>query len=329
LLRASVPGHQIVVCDNGSADHSIERLTEWADGLLEVKSSSEGASWCYRPVEKPLRYALFVSPEHAVSYSDKVDAPLIFIRTGANLGYAGGNNVGIRFATEQLKADYVWLLNNDTIVERQALSRLTDAMAMRSDVAVLGSRLMQYSSPNTIQALGGGRLHPRFGRETQVGRGCTEHDEIDRAIELEHVVGASMFVRVDAVREAGLFDESYFLYREETDWCIELRKCGWKLFYCPDSIVWHKEGRSVGHKSPLHDYYAVRNMLFLIQKHYPEHLASAFCASVWRAVLPKVARLQLRRLYYVLKAYGHFLSGVRGKSDVNPDYQFLALERHI
>ena len=331
LLRATTPGHQIVVCDNGSQDHSIERLTEWADGLLEIKSASEeGASWSYRPVEKPLPYALFVSPEHAAVYSESFeDIPLIFIRTGSNLGYAGGNNVGIRFAIEHLHADYVWLLNNDTIVERQALSRLTDAMALRSDVAVLGSRLMQYSSPDTIQALGGGHLQPRSGKETQVGRGCIEHDEIDRAIELEHVVGASMFVRVDAVREAGVLDESYFLYREETDWCIELRKRGWKLLYCPESIVWHKEGRSVGYKSPLHDYYAVRNMLFLIAKHYPEHLVSAFIASFCRSVAPKIARLQFRRLYYVLKAYYDFLGGVRGKSDVNPDFQRLMFERNV
>lgn len=169
----------------------------------------------------------------------------------------------------------------------------------------------------------------RFASETQVGRGCTEHDEIDSAIELEHVVGASMFVRVDAVRDAGLFDESYFLYREETDWCIELRKRGWKLFYCPESIVWHKEGRSVGYKSPMHDYYAVRNMLFLIEKHYPEHLRTAFAASLWRSVAPKIARLELRRLYFVFKAYYDFLSGVRGKSDVNPDFYHLTLKRNI
>ncbi len=330
LLRGEMRGHQIIVCDNGSQDHSIERLTEWADGLLEVKTAfEEGTSWHYRPVTKPISYALFVSPEHATTNSDDVkDVPLIFIRTGENLGYAGGNNVGIRFAIEQLHADYVWLLNNDTIVERHALARLTDAMALSSDVAVLGSRLMQYSSPDTIQALGGGLLDPRYGRETQVGRGCTEHDAIDRAMELEHVVGASMFVRVEAVREAGLLDESYFLYREETDWCIELRKRGWRLFYCPKSIVWHKEGRSVGYKSPLHDYYAVRNMLFLIAKHYPEHLTSAFLASLWRSVTPKLARLQLRRLYYVLKAYCDFLSGVRGKSDVNPDFARLMFERN-
>ena len=322
LLRADYDNYQIVVCDNGSQDHSIERLTEWADGLLNVTSNGDsGALWSYRPVAKPVRYQLCVSPSDA--FANAGDDTLIFVRNGSNLGYAAGNNVGIRVAIERLGAAYVWVLNNDTIVERAALARLTDEMTLRPDVAVLGSRLMQYGSPGTIQALGGGTVDARFGHETQLGRGQTEHAGIDDACELEHVVGASMFVRASAVLDVGLIDESYFLYREETDWCIELRKRGWRLMYCPHSVVWHKEGRSVGFKSALHDYYAVRNMLYLIQKHYPEHLPSAFLASIARSALPKLARMQFGRLRYVLKAHVDFLRGVRGRTEVNPDAFFL------
>jgi hypothetical protein len=329
LLRSDYINHQIVVCDNGSQDHSIERLTEWADGLLEIKPKAPGHGvWSYRPVSKPLRYIVYNSPAEAFSVPTIAECPLIFIRNGANLGYAGGNNIGIRYAIESLRAKYVWVLNNDTVVDRYAIDHFAKAFEMRPDAAVLGSRLMQYGAPDKIQALGGGRLNPRFARDTQLGRGRRAHEALHEETDLEHVVGASMFIRSDAVQHVGLLDESYFLYREETDWCLEMRKKGWALMYCPQSVVWHKEGQSTGFKSVLHDYYAVRNMLFLVQKHYPEHMATAFVVSFLRAVAPKIVRLQLKRLKYVLKAYLDFLRGVRGRTDVNPDFM-LMVERGV
>lgn len=325
LLRSDYANHQIVVCDNGSQDHSVERLTEWADGLIEVKGRVEDHArmWEYRPTPKPIPYRLYNSQEEAFTKLPVTQAPLIFIRNGSNLGYAGGNNVGMRFAIEILRAHYVWVLNNDTVVDRRAISYFAKAFEVRPDAGVLGSRLMQYQSPDTIQALGGGELRPRFAVDTQMGRGYRSHEALERPMELEHVIGASMFIRSEAVNSVGLLDESYFLYREETDWCIEMRKNGWRLLYCPESIVWHKEGHSVGFKSALHDYYAVRNMLYLIQKHYPEHMTSAFIASFWRAAAPKLFRLQFGRLRYVIKAYYDFLRGVRGKSEVDPDLYIL------
>lgn len=325
LLRSDYANHQIVVCDNGSQDHSIERLTEWADGLLHVKNDVEenGRTWSYQPAPKPLRYVLYNSPEEAFAIPSIADCPIVFIRVGKNLGYAGGNNVGIRYAIDGLNAQYVWILNNDTVVDRHAITHFAHAFEMRPDAAVMGSRLMQYDAPDTIQALGGGKLNPRLARDTQVGRGRRAHAALHQPLDLEHVVGASMFIRGNAIEDVGLLDESYFLYREETDWCLQMRKSGWRLMYCPESIVWHKEGHSTGFKSVLHDYYAVRNMLYLVQKHYPEHLASAFIISFWRAAAPKFARLQWRRLKYVLKAYYDFLRGVRGMTEVNPDLYFL------
>lgn len=325
LLRSDYPHHQIVVCDNGSQDHSIERLTEWADGVLEVKSRVEesGRSWSYRPAPKPVPYLLYNSVDEAFQALPVAQTPLIFIRNGSNLGYAGGNNVGMRFAIEKLRAHYVWVLNNDTVVDRDALAAFAKALEVHPDAGILGSRLMRYKSPDTIQALGGGQFHPRIALDTQLGRGQRTHEGIEHAMELEHVVGASMFVRADAVQNVGLIDESYFLYREETDWCLQMRKNGWRLLYCPQSIVWHKEGHSVGFKSALHDYYAVRNMLFLIQRHYPEHLTTAFIVSMWRTIAPKLLRLQFGRLKNVLKAYHDFLRGVRGKSRVDPDLYIL------
>lgn len=327
VLRSDYDHHQVVICDNGSQDHSIERMTEWADGILDIKHSIadvKGHAWEYRPSVKPLPYVVFESPEEALAAAGSAPiSQVVFVRNGTNLGYAGGNNIGIHVAIDVLGADYVWLLNNDTIVDRRAMTHMVNSFDARPDVSVLGSRLMQYHSPDTIQALGGGHLDPRWALDTQIGRGQRTHAAVDQLIELEHIIGASMFLRSEVVRDVGPIDETYFLYREETDWCLAMRKRGWRLFYCPQSIVWHKEGHSAGFKSGVHDYYAVRNMLYLIQKHYPQHLTSAFLISFWRAVAPKIARLQFKRLLYVFRAYYDFLRGVRGKTEVDPDLLIL------
>jgi GT2 family glycosyltransferase len=243
---------------------------------------------------------------------------VIFIQTGANLGYGGGNNVGMQFAIERLGARFVWILNNDTVVQPGALSALLDFAAAREDVAVIGSRLMNYYEPECIQALGGGSFTPAFAHDVQFGRGSRADTRANESFDLHHIVGASMFVRVRAVRQVGMLDESYFLYREETDWCIRMRNAGWRLAYCPTSVVHHKEGRSAGFKSLLHDYYSVRNMLYLIQRFYPLSLATAFAASAVRALGPKLVRLELRRAAIVARAYADFFRGICGKQ-LNPE----------
>ena len=117
-------------------------------------------------------------------------------------------------------------------------------------------------------------------------------------------------------------DESYFLYREETDWCLKMRKSGWKLVCCPAAEVWHKQGASIGYKSVLHDYYSVRNMLFLLHKHHPREFASAFFLIAFRSTAAKIIRLQFRRLWYVVKAFVDFFVGIRGRT--HSEEQLLA-----
>jgi len=299
LLQIPYRNHRIVVCDNGSRDGSLEHLRAWA-GASAVPCAS------FDSIDTAFADALAELPV------------LTFIQTGGNLGYGGGNNAGIRFALERLAAQYVWILNNDTVVDRDALEAMLRFAQARPDVAIVGSRLIQYFNPELIQALGGGYFQPALGRDMQLGRGRSAHRLADRAVDLDHVVGASMLVRAAAIERVGLIDESYFLYREETDWCIRMRRDGWRLAYCPESVVLHKEGRSTGFKSLLHDYYSVRNMLHLIARFYPYALATAVIASLFYTVVPKLGRLRFRRLAIVLRAYADFFRGVRGKQ-IDPD----------
>lgn len=315
LLRsARLPDH-ILVCDNGSQDDSLDRMREWADGLLVVKSVLGGGarSWAYRPVAKPLPYAEFTSPAELFSAGQSPRERLIFADLRENLGYAGGNNAGLRYAADHLQAEYIWLLNNDTVIDRHSLERQLELAERDRTIGIVGSKLLMYHQPDTIQALGGGHLLPLIAHDTQIGRGRKVASVQNIPFDLDHIVGASLFVRTQALRQAGFIDESYFLYREETDWCIEMRRHGWRLVCCVGSTIWHKEASSLGMRSGLHDYYALRNMLHLVRKHHAVTLPTAWLYFLLRAMVPKLARFQFRRIGYVLRAYYDFARGVRGR----------------
>ncbi|HET9393782.1 MAG TPA: glycosyltransferase family 2 protein [Candidatus Rubrimentiphilum sp.] len=323
LLRSARVPNQIVIVDNGSVDDSVERICEWAEGFLVPEHLSQiTLGWSYRPAPKPLAYAVFDSPLDSLAGTMPPETPIVIVRVGDNRGYAGGNNVGIRYALERFDADYVWILNNDTVVERHALDRKLSVAEHDPTIGIVGAKLLRYQEPAKIQALGGGTVNPSLGLDSQIGAGLDGSLATTEPIELEHVIGASLFVRVDAVRTVGLIDESYFLYREETDWCIKMRRSGWKLVCCPTAEVWHKQGSSIGYKSVLHDYYSVRNMLFLLHKHHPDEFLSAFLMIAFRSTAAKIARMQFRRLAFVAMAFRDFFVGVRGRT--HTEEQLLA-----
>ena len=327
ILRGEYANIQIVVCDNGSSDGSLQRLCEWADGTLEVESaiSEGGRRWAYRPVPKPLAYVQYTRTEANARLPSR-EPKLVFVSIDNNLGYAGGNNVGLAYALAEADVDYVWILNNDTVVERDTLARMVATAETDKRIGMVGSTLLHYRTPHAIQALGGGHFSRIFGRDYQIGRGRRLHEESDEAFDLEHVVGASMLIRTPTIRDVGLLEESYFLFREETDWCIQMRQRGWRLRYCPGAIVWHKEGKSIGSKSALHDYYSVRNMLFLMQKFYPQNLPLAVVFLAIISIPPKLVRLQFKRLKYVIKAFSDFFRGIQGSGDLLPDFDALAAQ---
>lgn len=302
VLTSDCVPHQVVICDNGSLDGSMERLTEWAQSRGDC--------------------SIFDTPAAAVAHGPASES-LVLIRVGANLGYAGGNNIGIRYALEQSDADFVWILNSDVIVADDALTAMLVVAQSDATTAMVGSKLLRRHEPDTIQALGGGFIIPLLCHDTQLGAGQKETTAGTEPIKLDHIVGASLLVRAAAIRRVGLIDESYFLYREETDWCIRMRLDGWYLYCCTRASVWHKQSHSIGFKSPLHDYYAVRNMLHLVRKFYPTSLPAAFGYFACRAFLPKLARFEFARLAAVGSAFFDFLRGVTGRSLQHSDRAFV------
>jgi hypothetical protein len=315
VLRSAYAVEHVIVCDNGSSDGSVAKMLEWAEGLITVDAGIGDARqrWSYVPSQKPIAYTSITAADLEANSSLAPDTPLIFLSLDENRGYAGGNNAGLRFAIERYGAEFVWILNNDTVIDRHALESMLSVATQDSAIGMIGPKVLRYDRPDTIQAVGGGRMMPYLGYESQHGRGQRNGPRFNNSGTMDHLIGASLLVRAEAVRDVGVMDESYFLYREETDWCVRMRRNGWKMWCCANATVWHKEGKSLGFKSVLHDYYSVRNFLLLVRRFYPLALPSAILIFGLRAVVPKLGRLQFRRLFFVLLAFRDFAFGKHGR----------------
>lgn len=261
VLRSSYTNYQVIICDNCSTDNSIENIKEWAEGKRAAKLSyqSEIHSCTYPSIEKPISYLLYTKKHIEEQHIKKNDAQLILIQTGANLGFAGGNNIGIQYAIKQNDFQYVWVLNNDTVVHKNALKKLVAYYQQNKNIGICGSRLLSYNKPDEIQGLGG-----TYNKFTGKSKHILKKNEVHR---LEYVVGASMLVSKKFLTEIGLMNEEYFLYYEELDWSCRCRD-KYQLAVALDSIVYHKEGATIGTGSELSEFYLLLNRIRFSRKHY-------------------------------------------------------------
>jgi GT2 family glycosyltransferase len=303
-----------MVCDNASTDSGLDDIVAWADRFQLQPSISRGKSsgfsrrLSWRMMERAVA-------ENGGDGDTQSETDLILVQTGGNLGFAGGNNVALRYAAAREDYDFVWVLNNDTLVDARALDHMVRVMRGNPKAGAVGSTIYYYEEPTRIQSLGGGPFNTLFGIDSPYQSGHVASGEV---LHVEHLLGASMLVRTATIRDVGVMDESYFLYREETDWCLRMRENHWQLVTALQSRVWHKIGATVSHRSSLHDYYSIRNMLLLVKRHYPRKVPTVAAYTFLRAMLPKLVRGEFGRIPFVWKAFVDFYRGVDGKIDLDP-----------
>jgi GT2 family glycosyltransferase len=189
---------------------------------------------------------------------------LEILQTGYNLGFAGGNNVGIHYSIEQ-KVDYVWLLNNDAITAPNALTALVTALQQEQNAACAGSKIYYFEEPQRLWCAGG-IWEKGWLRLRQRGAGQIDRGQFDTQRHIASVSGCSMLIRAAAFQRVGMLNEDYFLYWEDTDWCAQAAKVGYSVLFVPTSKVWHKVSASVSHHSRLQYYYYTRNGLYFCSR---------------------------------------------------------------
>lgn len=203
-----------------------------------------------------------------VKYLAQSLGPVVpILESDENRGYAAGNNIGIRHALER-DADFIWILNPDTVVEPDTLQNLMTTMTLRPDAGFVGSlNLFGDSEPPTIQFAGGvidwagGAIAESIGR----GKPLTSRPQRD-PYEVDYVAGTSMLVRRRVFEDVGLLPEHYFLYFEETDFQVSASRHGWKSVINPLARVWHYQGSTAHLPAPYYTYYYIRGRVLFAHK---------------------------------------------------------------
>lgn len=185
-----------------------------------------------------------------------------------NLGFAGGNNVGVRWAMEEGFA-HVWLLNNDTEVAPDALEPLVAMMEADPIVGMCGSKIYYHSQPNQIW-FAGGMIDLDYGRVWHLGLREEDRGQWDDPADVDYVTGCSLLARISALEGVGLLDEEFHAYGEDCDWCRRTREAGWRLVYVPGSRVWHKiSAASGGHLTWRKALRRLRGQVQFLRRHAP------------------------------------------------------------
>lgn len=179
-----------------------------------------------------------------------------------NLGFAGGNNIAIK----QAKGDYVLLLNNDTEVKPDFLDSLVKLMESDKQIGIASSKILYYFEDNIIQYAGIPPLNPITSRGGSDGDKEKDEGQYNEIKETFYAHGACMLIRKSVIEEIGLLYEGYFLYYEEYDFAERVRNAGYKIYYQPNSEIFHKESISTGKNSPLKTYYLNRNRVLFLRR---------------------------------------------------------------
>lgn len=310
VIKLDYDSFAVIVVDNASTDDSPSHIQSWSsrrrsDRVISVIQSDE---WQ-------------VFDEHDLSDSLDPLQPMdtIFIQSCQNGGFASGNNLGIRYALAA-GCEYVWLLNNDTVVEPGALSALMHRTISSPRIGMCGSVLRFFDQPERVQAIGGVRFNFWLARGEQLGQGLHADDPAVSEIakcEPDYIAGASMLVTRGFLQDVGLMEESYFLYFEEIDWAMRARP-NWALATAGDSIVYHKEGGSIGtasrsRRSVLSQYYLNRNLLRFYAKRLPALWTIAF-ARVIREAISQLLKRDWELARVTIKAATAAVIGESGKS---------------
>jgi hypothetical protein len=285
----------IIVVDNASTDDSKEIICRWAHenimGYKQLKNVNGPSSHTLTPNIKSSAWNF------------------LFVKSELNLGYAGGNNIGINIALECAQFEYIWILNNDTVVEHTALEFLVKAAKQQADASIIGSTIIEYYNKDLIQYAGGSIYHPISTITKGLLSNKLVKSTLNKSLHLKpsYISGAAMFCKADTLCASGVLNEFFFLYYEEIDLANRIRALGKEILWCKESFVYHKGGSSTKGKSMINNseswdsnYHENLSTLIYTQIHHKNIL---WIAALLRLTGKSIAYLKPGRLHLYSTLY--------------------------
>ena len=189
-----------------------------------------------------------------------------YIRSEKNLGFAGGNNLGM----QQANSDYLFLVNNDTEFTPGLIEKLSEVLDSHPEVGIVSPKIKYFYNKGMIQYAGYTPLNYYTGRNSCIGLREADNGQYDHiTAPTAYCHGAAMMVRKAAIEKAGMMNENFFLYYEELDWGEHIKRAGYQAWVCTEALIYHKESVSVGKNSRLKEYFMNRNRILFIRRNAP------------------------------------------------------------
>lgn len=231
-----------------------------------------------------------------------------------NLGFSGGNNLGIKYAQEKYDPEYYLLLNNDTVITKDTISNLKKGFDFDSKAGIITGKIYYFSEPKTIWAAGGKfNFNTGIADQPELGK-IDDGVQYENTCEVSFATGCTMLISKQVINTIGYLEESYFLYAEDTDYCCRVLNAGFKIIYVGKALIYHKVSASTGKQSNMQQYYMFRNNCYIIKKYCNKPLYG-YARRIYRTIKEmKYEHYSLRVLY---KAWRDFHKGIIGKVEIS------------
>ncbi len=306
ILKSSYQNFQLFIVDNSLKNEDYEMFKKWSQNIpipIQTKFPNIVFPFSY----KSSKDILFLKEEE-IEYKNSINQKIIFIRSAINKGFSAANNVVLKYLKNQDKFDYIWLLNNDTVVPTNFLYDITGKLSiLKNKVGIIGNSLCYYDFCDKLQCVAN-EYNNWLAHTFPVYAGLL-YSEISKEDIYDLIpIGASMFIKKECFDKVGLLEEDYFLYFEEWDYTSRAKKKSWESVIFTGVYIYHKHGTTIDKgnkegktKTIFSDYYLLKNKIVFAKKNLKfYHLPTVYLSFI-PIIINRIKRNQWDRVIMVFK----------------------------
>ena len=211
------------------------------------------------------------STDGSVAFVEKNYKRVKIIANKSNLGWTGGNNKGVKYALKQ-KADAIFVLNNDTVITKNCISQLSKILFSKESIGIVGPKIYlldEKGKKTKTISFAGGRFTKNRYFGVHVGNNKKDTGKFEKVKESEYITGAAILIKRKVFEKIGFFDDKYFIYYDESDFCLRARKTGFSIYIQPKAVAYHAFSGTVEVNSPFQKYYTTRNHYLFVERNAP------------------------------------------------------------